>query len=215
MTDSQQRRRAMVESQLRPSRVTDARILGAFLDVERETFVPAGQRAAAYVDERVSLGGGRALMEPRALGRLLVSAAIEPDDRVLVVGAGTGYAAALVARLAGEVVALECDPALAAEARRLLAGCANVSVVEGPLAQGWAQAAPYDVILLDGAAVDVPQPLVDQLAESGVMAGVRVENGVGRGFTARKANSGLGLDAFMDTQAAVLPGLGREPSFVF
>ena len=130
MIDYAAARLNMVEGQLRTNKVTDAAVLDAFLAIPRERFVQPALRGIAYVDDDVALGGGRSLMEPMVLARLLQVAAIGKDDKVLEIGCATGYATALLARMAGSVIALESDPQLAAQARKLLGelGCAAATV---------------------------------------------------------------------------------------
>lgn len=207
-------RRAMVSSQLRTSAVNDPRVVAAMGRVPRERFVPAERAALAYVDTVVPLGGGRALNPPMATGRLLTEAAPEADDRALVVGAATGYAAAVLGRLVKSVVALEEDPALLALARTAPLP-ANVKLVEGPLPNGWAATAPYDLILVDGAIEMIPDALIAQLAEGGRLAAAIVERGVIRLVMGRKAGSGFGTIAFADAEAAPLPGFAPPPAFSF
>jgi protein-L-isoaspartate(D-aspartate) O-methyltransferase len=206
---------AMIESQLRVSKVTDERVINAMRQIDRTVFVPADKRTLAYADSTVPIAPGRGLMQPLILGRLLSALDIAPSDKVLVVGAGTGYAAAVLARLAGKIVALECDAGLAGLARAALQGTAYVNVVVGDLAQGYASAAPYDVIFIDGAVEHIPEALINQLADTGVMAGVISDKSVGRGFTARKAGSTLGLNPFMDGFAPLLPGFAQPKTFTF
>src|SRR6516162_4673054 len=138
MTEFAAARAHMIESQLRPNKVIDRRVLSAFAAIRREAFVPAHLRVVAYIDEDLPLGGGRYLMEPMVAARLLQTAAVERTDVMLVVGAGTGYEAALSSMLARSVVALEEDRELARQARAALVehGIASVSIVEGPLLQG-------------------------------------------------------------------------------
>src|SRR5262244_1793087 len=157
MTGYETTRTRMVESQLRPNKVTDKRLLDAFLAIQRELFVPEHLRAVAYVDEDLPLGRGRYLMEPMVAARLLQAATIERTDTVLIVGAGTGCEAALAGALARSVVALEEEPELARCAREALVehSIASVSVVEGPLDQGYRPRAPYDVVLFCGAVAEV------------------------------------------------------------
>ncbi|KQT48929.1 protein-L-isoaspartate O-methyltransferase [Aureimonas sp. Leaf454] len=164
----------MVDNQIRTTDVTDWAILKAFLDVPRERFVPEERRPLAYIDGDVPLGGGRYLMEASPFAKLLQLVAIRPGDRVLDVGATTGYSAAILCRLAASVVALESDAALAAIARDVLptVGGASCRVVEGPLAEGHAAGAPYDVIVVEGAVDDIPQKLFDQLADGGRLIAV-------------------------------------------
>src|SRR5258708_9676110 len=146
MVDFAQARRTMVDSQVRPSDVTDLKLIAAMLDVAREPFVPAARRAIAYLDMDVPVGeGARALLKPMVLSKVIQAAGIREGDRVLDVGCATGYSAAVLAKLAGAVVALEEDVALARSAGETLAaaGLANVSVVSGPLHAGFARNAPY------------------------------------------------------------------------
>ncbi len=206
---------AMIESQLRVSKVTDERVIMAMRKVDRATFVPADKRALAYTDANVAIAPGRGLMQPLILGRLLDAANIHDIDKVLVVGAGTGYAAAVLARLAGKVVALESDRDLAGLARAALQGTAHVEVVMGDLLAGHASGAPYDVIFMDGAIEFMPQALIDQLTDTGVMVGVMMDASVGRGFTARKAGDSVGMNPFMDAFAPLLPGFAKPHIFTF
>ncbi|HEX4184649.1 MAG TPA: rRNA adenine N-6-methyltransferase family protein, partial [Stellaceae bacterium] len=166
MTEFGAARAHMIESQLQPNKVIDARVLGAFAGIRRELFVPEHLRVVAYIDEDLPLGGGRYLMEPMVVARLLQAAMIERTDTVLIIGAGTGYEAALAAMLARSVVALEEHPELARRARAALVdhSIASVSVVEGPLPQGYRPRAPYDVVLLCGAIVELPSEIDSQLA---------------------------------------------------
>lgn len=207
-------RRAMIASQLRATGTNDPRVLAAMGEVPRERFVSAGRASLAYADALVPLKPGRDLNSPMALGRLLTEAAPKPGDRALVVAAATGYAAALMARLAGPVVALEEDAELAAEARANLAG-SGVRLVEGPLVQGCPDAAPFDLILIDGAVECVPDALVDQLADGGRLAAGLLENGVTRLAIGRRAGEGFGMAAFADAAAAILPGFAKPRAFRF
>ena len=150
-------RNRMVDSQIRPNRVIDPRIVGAMRRLPRERFLPAGLAPLAYADQDVPLGNGRVLMQPMAIARLVQLAAPLQGEHALVVGAGTGYGAALLAACGPRVTALEEDPALLAIARRALPEVApEVSLVSGPLAAGWPAGAPYDLILLEGAVQRIP-----------------------------------------------------------
>src|SRR5260370_11127053 len=173
----------MVESQIRPNKVSDPAIIEAILAVPRERFVPASLRGIAYVDEDIPLGGGRYLMEPMVFGRLLQVAAIGRQDIVLDVGCGSGYASAVMARLARKVIALEEEPALAhgAAARFAELAISNAVPVKGPLASGWPLLAPYDVILFNGAVAAIPPVIAGQLAKGGrLVAVVQAEPGMGK-----------------------------------
>lgn len=221
MTDSNQTRpdfeamrHAMVVSQLRTSAVSDPRVIDAMGDVPREAFVPAAQAAVAYRDAPLPLGSGRAINPPLITGRLLVAADIRPTDRVLLVGAARGYAAAVLARLAGSVVALEEDAALVGAARDAISD-AKVTVVEGPLKAGSAEGAPYDVIIIDGAVEEVPVAIADQLAPGGRLATGLVDRGVTRLALGRRSEGGFGVVDFADLECVVLPGFARPKTFQF
>jgi protein-L-isoaspartate(D-aspartate) O-methyltransferase len=207
-------RRAMVASQLRTTGTNDARVLAAMGEVPRERFVPAERRSLAYADALVPLKPGRDFNSPMALGRLLTEAAPRAGERALAVGVATGYAAAVLALLVGRCTAVEEDEELAAAARANLAGY-EAGLVEGPLAEGCAAEAPYDLILIDGAVEFVPEALIAQLAEGGRVATGLVENGVTRLAIGRRAGDGFGLAAFADAAAAILPGFARPRAFRF
>ncbi len=209
-----QMRRAMVASQLRTTGVNDPRVLAAMGAVPRERFVPADRSAAAYADALVPLGEGRWLNSPMSLGKLLTEAAPREGERALVVGAATGYAAAVLATLVGAVVALEEDEALAGRAGAALTG-SGIQLVKGPLAEGWKPGAPYDLILVDGAVETIPDALVDQLADGGRLAAAIVENGVQRLAIGRRAGEAFGIIAFADVASAPLPGFAPAPAFSF
>lgn len=211
-------RTRMVDSQLRTESVTDHELLDVMGAVPRENFVPADQKGLAYVDRDVPLGsGGRALMEAAPLARLIQALDVGPDDRALVVGAGTGYSAAVLSRLAASVVALEQDPALAAQAAHNFKdlGIDNVTLAVGPLEAGHAAAAPYDVILLDGSVEVVPDAILAQLAEAGRLAAVV---GYGRAAPAVLTTRGdgkLGNLPIFDADVPPLPGFRKPQVFVF
>jgi protein-L-isoaspartate(D-aspartate) O-methyltransferase len=216
MTDFAQARRMMVDGQIRTSDVTDLDVLAAFGALARERFVPERRQAIAYLDLDVPLdgAGGRALMKPMVLAKLIQAAEVGTRDRVLVVGCGTGYSAAILAQLAGTVVALEEDAALAKAAAQLAAGD-EVAVVTGPLASGWSKAAPYAVILLDGAAEVVPPALFDQLGDGGRLVGVIGRAPIGRGTVYRRSGAHVSARAEFDAVAPLLPGFAKPPAFVF
>jgi len=207
-------RRAMVASQLRTTGVNDPRVVAEMGAVPREHFIPADRSALAYADTFVPLGHGRQLNPPMALGRMLAEARLRGDEKALVIGAATGYSAALLARLAGSVTALEEEPELAAFARAALAG-SGVELIEGPLTQGHAAGAPYDFVLIDGAVEHVPQAIVDQVAEGGAVALALVENGVTRLCIGRVFAGVLGTTIYSDAATAVLPGFSKPRGFSF
>lgn len=211
-TDFQALRRAMVSNQLRPNKVTDAAVLAAMGDVPRELFVGADQAGVAYRDTTVSLGAGRSLNPPIATGRLLDAAKPVAGERVLLVGAATGYVAALLVAMGCTVTALEEDQALAA---RAAAGPAGATIVTGPLVAGWPSAAPYDLVYIDGCVEAIPAALVEQLADNGRLVAGMMDHGVCRLVTGRRAGAGFGTYAFADVEAAPLPGFAPTPAFTF
>lgn len=218
MADYAAARQNMVESQLRPNGVSDPAIVGAFSAVPRELFVPKPRRSIAYVDEDLLLKDGRYLMEPMVFGKLLQYAGVGRDDLVLDVGAGTGYAAAVLARLGAAVVAVESDPDLAAQATALVGelGIDNVVVVQQPLDAGYPKQAPYDFILIEGAVEDIPPALQAQLAEGGRLATVlRTPGGVGRGTLFTREHGLFSGRPVFDAATPLLPGFARRPGFVF
>ena len=208
-------RRAMVDSQLRTNADSDPRVTAAIESVAREEFVPADRRATAYVDRAIPLSATRSMNPPLVTARLIVEAGIAPTDTVLVVGAASGYAAAVVAGLASTVVALESDAALAAEAKAQLKGLPNVTVISGDLAKGHAKGAPYDVILVDGVIEQVPDALIRQLADTGRLAPAVMDGGVSRLSIGYKAGAGFGLDPILDADAVALPGFSKPKAFSF
>lgn len=208
----------MIESQLRPNKVTDERVLGAFARLRRELFVPEPLRTVAYIDEDLPLGRGRYLIEPMVAARLLQALSVARTDTALVVGAGAGYEAALLGLLVRSVVALEDDPELARRARAVLVDhrIAPVKVVEGPLPEGWKAGAPYDAILFGGAIAEMPERIAAQLAEGGRIAAiVRTEASVGRATLATRTGGVLARRVIFDAATPLLPGLRPEPVFVF
>jgi|SRR5215472_6210421 len=212
-------RLAMVDGQLRTNAVTDSRVLDAFAEVPRERFVPAALCGVACIDEDLPLGGGRWLIEPMVLARLLQFAQIAPTDRVLVIGDPSGYAAAIVARLASQVTMLESDSAAATAARQHLVelGCTNVQVVQGALDRGHASGAPYSVIVLAGAAVAVPQALRSQLVEGGRLVGVIRKPGVpmGEAEVMTYVDSVLSRRPVFDAGTPYIPGYQPTTNFAF
>jgi protein-L-isoaspartate(D-aspartate) O-methyltransferase len=207
-------RRAMIASQLRTTGTNDPRVLAAMGEVARERFVPRDRLPLAYADALVPLKPGRDLNPPMALGRLLTQAAPRAGERALLIGAATGYSAAVLERLVGPLVAVEEDPELAAQAKGALVGT-QVTLVEGPLAKGWPKGAPYDLILIDGAVEFVPDALIGQLRDGGRLVAALLEQGVTRLAIGRKAGEGFAMAAFADAAAAVLPGFVKPRTFEF
>lgn len=203
-------RQAMVDSQLRPQGVNDPLVVAAMATVERELFVPAESRSIAYSDRAVPLGSGRSLSPPSSTGLLLTALAPRPGEKALVVGAGTGYCAALLARIGLDVTALESDPALAAVAAEQ-----GLSVKTGALEAGYAPDAPYDVIVIDGAVEHVPDALVDQLRDGGAIGYACLDRGIARLMIGRKSGGALGSLTLADSAVSSLPGFARPRTFTF
>lgn len=211
-------RNKMVDSQVRPNRVTDPRILAAMRTLPRERFLPPSLRDRAYVDEDIPLGGGRVLIEPMVLGRLIQLAAPVEGERALLVAAGVGYGAAVLSGCGVRVVALEEDRGLAAMAERSLTEFApGVRLVAGPLSEGWMQEAPYDFILIEGAVPAIPPALGQQLrADTGRLVGVLHGGGpVAAAVIAEPTPEGLRPQPVFDCATPVLPSLRPKPAFRF
>jgi protein-L-isoaspartate(D-aspartate) O-methyltransferase len=221
MSDFSTARQKMVDGQVRPSDVTDQRILDAMLAVPREAFVPESQRALAYLDLDLDVGeaGGakRFLIKPVVIAKMLQAAEIMETDNVLVVGCATGYAAAVVAKIAARVTATESDGTLAAKASDVLAklGFGNVTVRSAAAADGDEVNAPYDVIVLAGATEIVPDRLYRQLRDGGRLVGVFAMSRPPRATIVTHSHADFGDRALFDAAAPVLPGLERLPTFVF
>ena len=209
----------MIDSQIRPADVTDARILAAFEAVAREGFVPTAARALAYADVPVEVAQGRFLMEPRCFAKLLQLAAITADDRILDVGCATGYSAAILARLGGRVVALEQDADLMRIASQALA-TTSVILAQGALIDGARAEAPFDVIVVEGAIEQTPDTLLSQLAEGGRLVS-EMNDGPPENRTNGKAtlflneHGGIGRRAVFDASTPVLAGFKKMMGFVF
>jgi protein-L-isoaspartate(D-aspartate) O-methyltransferase len=214
MSANATRRQAMIDSQLRPSDVIDPRLLRAIATVDRADFVPAERAAAAYADRAVPLGGGRALNAPLATARLIADLDPVPGARVLLIGAATGYAAAVLLALGVEVVAVEEDAGLAAHMRQALPA---VTLVEGPLGAGAPAHAPYDALLIDGAVAAIPASLLAQLADGARIAAGIIDGPVtrlARGVQVAGADS-TGLLPFADSDSVILPGFAASRGFTF
>jgi protein-L-isoaspartate(D-aspartate) O-methyltransferase len=211
----------MVESQVRPNGITDHRIIDAMARVKREDYVPAGRKTIAYLDEDVLLkegvvGEARYLIEPMAFARMIHLALIKPTERVLVVGAATGYGAKVISMLAQAVVGLESDRDLADLARHHLADCTTVQVVEGPLAAGHAAGAPYDVIIVEGRIAAIPDSLFGQLANNGRIVAAVGNTDVSKMQVATMTDGHRSSRFAFDVSIAPLPGFPVEKTlFVF
>ena len=203
-------RQAMVDSQLRPEGVNDPAVIEAMSLVPRERFVPDEQKPLAYIDRAVPLGEGRALPPPAVLGLLLTALAPLRGERALVVGAATGYSAAVLTEMGIATAAVECSSSLAAAARKN-----GVQVVEGALEGGHPEGGDYDFILVDGAVESIPDALVAQLKDGGRLGGAIVDKGITRLIVGRKAGTGFGYLTVADAATPALPGFQRPQAFTF
>jgi protein-L-isoaspartate(D-aspartate) O-methyltransferase len=223
MSDFAAARRIMVDSQIRPSDVTDLRLIAAMLELPRERFLPASQAGLAYLDLDVPVtepgpaGAARRLLKPMVLAKLVQAVNVGPEDHVLDVGCATGYSSALLGKLSSSVVALEQDPQLAERARALLPelGLANVTVQTAPLAEGWRPAAPYDVILVNGATEVRPEALLAQLRDGGRLVCILRRAGTGAAMLFVASGGTHSGRPVFDASAPLLPGFVAPVAFVF
>lgn len=211
-------RNNMVENQIRTNRVLDPEVTRALAEIPRECFVPKPMRGFAYVDDDLEVGGGRFLIEPLVLARLLAEARIKPTDVVLNIGDASGYATAVIAKLAQTVVALECDGEWAGRSTQALneLGIDNAAVVQGPLDQGYPAQAPYDVIVIAGAVAELPPELSRQLSDGGrLVAVIKTTPGLGKGTLVVRVGDTWGRRVLFDAATPVLPGFQAKPKFQF
>ena len=201
-------RRTMIDSQLRPQGVNDADIIAAFAAVAREDYVPEARAGVAYRDRSVPLGEGRAMIAPAALGAMLMEAQVAPGAKALVVGPGGDYAAALLARLGVETIALDEEQAIGPKAD-------GVKTVKGGIAKGHAKGAPYDLIMIVGAIEELPEGWREQLVEGGQLVTGIFDAGVTRLARGVRVGDRLALHPFADAQLPVLPQFAKAPAFAF
>jgi protein-L-isoaspartate(D-aspartate) O-methyltransferase len=219
MTDFALARRNMIEGQLRPNRVTNATLLAAIAELPRERFLPDGLSAIAYADDDVPLGGGRYAVEPMVLARLIQALQPGSEDRALVVASGCGYGTAMLARLTKTVVAVESDDRLAGTAEKAFKALefTNIQLMIGRLDDGARELGPYNVILVEGAVRQIPQALLDQLAEGGrlatVMAGT--PGALGNATLMVKQGGVTSGRSLFDAGTPVLPGFAPPARFTF
>ncbi|PWG16185.1 protein-L-isoaspartate O-methyltransferase [Salibaculum griseiflavum] len=205
----------MVDTQVRPSDVTKFPVIDAMLSVPREDYVPDDKRDTAYIDDNVDLGGGRVMLEPRTMGKMLDTLDIQPNEVVMDLGCGLGYSTALLARLAEFVVAVEEDEDRVAEAQANLSShdVDNAAVVQGSLTAGAPKQGPYDVIVLQGAAEHVPEPLIDQLKDGGRMAVLFSDGALGTMRIGYKLDGAITWRMAFNAGAPVVPGFERHQAF--
>lgn len=213
--DFEASRRNMIDGQVLPNRVTDPAVIAAMEELPREAFVPKAYKSLAYMDRHIPLGGDRYIMAPMATARLFEALAVQPDDVALVIGAGAGYTAAVMARLASTVIAVESDKQLAEKTSETLTkeGLEAVAVIQGDLAKGYPDQAPYDVIFINGAVNAVPQEILDQLGEGGRLIAVVNNRGVGRATLFVRNNGVLSSREDFDLNVPQLPEFESEKAF--
>lgn len=216
MTDFATRRVMMVDTQVRPSDVTKFPIIEAMLSVPREVYVPRDKREVAYVGEHVEIRQNRVVLDPRTLAKLLDAMDIQPDDVVLDLGCGLGYSAAIIARLADAVVAVEEDEALAREAQQTLSSESvdNAAVINGALAAGAAKHGPFDAITIQGGVETISQALFDQLKDGGRIGAVFMEGDLGVARIGYKLDGRMNWRFAFNASAPVLPGFAASKGFV-
>jgi len=205
----------MIEAQIRTNDVTDVRIHAALDAVERERFVPPAKKALAYADVPVEIAPGRYLLDPRSFAKALQMAEITAEDRVLDVGSGSGYSAAILARLAKNVVALEQDADLVRLASGLLERESNIQVTQGALIEGFKAGGLYDVIFINGATETEPTTLLSQLEEGGRLVAFELSGPQGRAVLYVKENGQVGRRAGFDATVPLLAGFKKHVGFVF
>ncbi|WIY23531.1 protein-L-isoaspartate O-methyltransferase family protein [Parasedimentitalea psychrophila] len=215
MTDFAERRRMMVDTQVRPSDVTKYPIIEAMLYVPRENFVNGAQREAAYADQNIDLGQRRTLLEPRTLGKMLDALDVQGDELVLDVACGMGYSSAVVARMAQMVIAVEGDEELAAEAQVQLSeiGADNAIVHVAPPHEGAAEHGPYDVIMVQGGVEDLPAPLLAQLKDGGRIAAIFMTGALGQVKIGYKTGEQISWRFAFNAGAPILPGFAAAKEF--
>ncbi|WP_445327187.1 protein-L-isoaspartate O-methyltransferase family protein [Yoonia sp. GPGPB17] len=205
----------MVDTQVRPSDVTKFPIIDAMLAVPREDFVPDAKREAAYVGENLDIGGGRIMLEPRTLAKMIDALEIAPDHVVLDIACGLGYSTAVLTRMSDFVVAVEDDEARAQEAQSILSqqGADNAAVMTGALSEGAAKSGPYDIIILQGGVEQVPDALLDQLREGGRIAAVFSEGTLGVVRIGHKIDGAVNWRFSFNASAPVLEGFEKNAAF--
>jgi len=212
-----QARTNMVERQVRPNRVSDERVISALSSVPRENFLPGALKSVAYLDEEIEVAPGRFVIEPMVLARLLQVAGVGADDVALDIGCASGYSTAVLAHLAGTVVALEEDERLAGKAGQVLTAMeiGNAAVVSGPLGAGYPGEGPYDVILIAGRIGVLPDQVTDQLAEGGRLVTVMEIGSVGKAVLVTRNQGVVGRRIIFDAWVPPMPGFEKRAGFDF
>ena len=212
-------RKAMVDSQIRPNKVIDDRVIAAFMNVPRERFVTKNMQNLAYIDEDIHLSGGRFIVEAMVMARIIQTLALDTSQSVMLIGAGTGYTAALLSSLAGSVIAIETRAQMVEKAQQAVASLdiGNVAVIKARLQDGYASEAPYDAIIIEGAVEHMPQSLLDQLSDGGRLAAIWRPEGtqVGEACIWHKTGDAITRTPLFTAQVPVLDEFKAKPKFSF
>lgn len=205
----------MVDTQVRPSDVTKFPIIDAMLSVPREAFVPSSMREAAYIGENLDIGGGRVLLEPRTLAKMLDVLDIKPTEVILDIAPGLGYSTAVLAHMAEFVIGVEDYESRAEEAQSILSeqGIDNAAIISGALAEGAAKSGPYDVIILQGAVEVLPDSLLAQLKDGGRIVSIFAEGDLGVVRIGYKMDQRINWRMAFNAGAPVLTGFAKKAEF--
>ena len=212
-------RKAMVDSQIRPNKVFDQNVIDAFLAVPREIFVPKHLQDIAYIDEDISLSGGRFIMEAMVVARLLQTLAIQKTDSVLSIASSTGYACAVISHLADSVIGIETRAPMVEKAQNNMSklGIGNVAFVKSRLQDGLASEAPFDIMLIEGGVEAIPDALFEQLSDGGRIAAIYrpVGKEVGEACIWTKTGKNISANQIFTAQVPVLEEFKVKPKFTF
>ncbi|MGC6473524.1 MAG: protein-L-isoaspartate O-methyltransferase family protein [Candidatus Puniceispirillaceae bacterium] len=212
-------RKAMVDSQIRPNKVIDDRVIAAFMSVPRERFVSKNMQNLAYIDEDIHLSGGRFIVEAMVMARIIQTLALDASQSVMLIGAGTGYTAALLSSLVESVIAIETRAQMVEKAQQAVTALdiGNVAVIKARLQDGYASEAPYDAIIIEGAVEQMPQSLLDQLADGGRLAAIWRPDGTQAGEACiwHKIGDAVTRTALFTAQVPVLDEFRAKPKFSF
>jgi protein-L-isoaspartate(D-aspartate) O-methyltransferase len=217
MMDFAHARQVMVDSQVRTADVTDVRILAAMRDLPRERFVPGHNRSLAYADMEVEAAPGRTLMRPRYVAKLIQALAPKAEDKALEIAGATGYGAAILGQLCASVITLDQDPDLSFAARAALesSGITNARTVCTAPVEGWADDAPFDLIVLNGSAEFVPEAWLKQLAPGGRLGVIVREGPAGTARIYTKSGESVAFMPVFDAAPPLVEGLRKPAAFRF
>lgn len=210
-------RRNMVDSQIRTDGVTQPSIVQSFLSVPREAFLPSKYEGLAYSELEIETSPGRALWTPRDFAKLLKAVDPRPTDEVLVVGCGAGYECAVLSQIASMVIGLDEDQAVVDQTAERLTklGFDHAAFVPGPLAEGLANEAPFDIIIINGMVEDVPQTLLDQLADGGRLGTVMDTGRTGKGTVFTRSGDSVADRPVFDATPPKFEAFNRPQAFTF